>query len=1215
MNLTKTALQRPIFIFILMITAILIGSISYMGMRKENNPEVNFGTITVNTLYPGAGPDDVNQLITRKVEEAVSGVSGIREVQGLSNEGISAVVIQLELGVNTDTALNDVRTKVDAILNTLPKDARKPVVSKFDNSAQPILYLAVSSPTLASRELRDLIEDKISDRFAQVKGVANVGISGGDVREIQIRLKKDKLLQFGVGVLDVLNSVQAANANVPGGKFVTGGQDVSIRVKGDFVSVDQIKKVNVRVTDPKNPDAKAKLVPITELADIVDGIQEPNRFARLNGKDTVVLAIQKTKEGNTVEVNTAIKGLLPQLKKEYPLEFTVSFDESKTVAEAISDVVFSLILGIILVAAIVYIFLHNFRGTLIVALAIPTCIFAAFIVMSAAGFTINTLSMLGLSLAIGVLVDDAIVVLENIFRHLKMGEDPREAAINGRNEIGVAAIAITLADVVVFVPIATAQGIAGQFFKPLALTYVFAVLFSLFVSFTLTPLLAARWFKRGEDVEHAKGWFAVAFEKGFGRVERLYRRILEWSLNHRWFVFIAGNTSLLAVFMLIAGGSALTPKGAADIPKAMQTGMPLMFVYIVLGIIGVAGSTMSKGVITGKTTKTLHILALVGIVPAALSMSLFTSVPPKLIPVVAFFGSYISIVLLPATFIGLFKKVSARPIWGGALFGMVFPIAAIAGSFFGAWKAESVFKFGFIPSVDPTQVRATIELPVGSSLAETDRVAKIVEKEFLKIEDIEFTLTEVGKESGSRLSTDNSSTNFAEVSGTLKEFRSTIDKVTNNKDDLRDRKANRIVTELTKAVGKIPGASVRIAGVSSFNFGRAIQLALISDDREKLTKAAATIREKLASGAIDGVINPDVSVKSGKPEVRISPDLRKAADLGLDPTTLGTALRTMYQGNDDSKMRVNGREYGIRVMLDYADRNNRETLSTVPIRFSQGKPIYVDQVGTVSNTPGLTAINRRDRAEEIQVTADLLPGFANGVVSKKITDWIAKENLLPEGVRLRSLGEADAQARESMFLMLALVLGLFLVYAVLASLYNNYLYPFIIQLAQPQAMVGALLALVITDQAFSVIGFIGVVALIGLVGKNAILLVDYTNTLRERGRNRHDAITEAGPTRLRPIVMTTVALILGTLPVAMALGRGSEFRQSIGTIVLGGIILSTLLTLVVIPCSYTIFDDLSNLFAKWLKKPIPFGGPEGYGVQSTEVKVEEATIEGEEIVN
>ncbi|OWU66085.1 MAG: multidrug transporter, partial [Armatimonadetes bacterium Cent15-Ar3] len=513
--MTKLALSRPIFIFVLVITTILIGLMSYSGMRKENNPEVNFGTVVVTTAYPGAGPEDVNQLITRKVEQAVSGVSGIREVQGQSQEGISVVTIQLELGVNTETAVNDIRTKVDGILNSIPKDARKPVVAKFDNSSTPVLTLAVSSSTLSSRDLRDLLEDKIVDKFSQVNGVAQAQISGGDLREIQIRIKKDRLLQYGIGISDVLTAVQSANANVPGGKFVSGGQDVSVRVKGDFTKTSDIEAVVIKVSDPNNPQAKAKQVPLGAVAEVVDSIQERSRMARLNGDDTVVMSIQKTKEGNTVEVNTAAKVLITKLEAQYPIKFTAAFDESKTVDEALKDVQFSLFFGVFLVAGIVYIFLHNFRGMLIVALAIPTCIFGAFIVMRAVGFTVNTLSMLGLSLAIGVLVDDAIVVLENIFRHLKMGEDPRDAAVNGRNEIGVAALAITLADVVVFLPIAFAGGIAGQFFKSLSLTYVFAVLFSLFVSFTLTPLLAARWYKKGEDIEHPSGWFAIWFEKRF----------------------------------------------------------------------------------------------------------------------------------------------------------------------------------------------------------------------------------------------------------------------------------------------------------------------------------------------------------------------------------------------------------------------------------------------------------------------------------------------------------------------------------------------------------------------------------------------------------------------------------------------------------------------------------------------------------------------------
>ncbi len=1189
MNITRLALSRPVLIFILVISAILIGTISFKSMRKENNPEVNFGTITVTTQYPGAGPDDINQLITRKVEEAVSGVSGIREIQGQSQEGISAVVISLELGVSTDVALNDVRTKVDAITNNLPKDALKPTVNKIDNSAQPIMNLAVSSSTLSSKALRDLIDDKILDRFSQVNGVATVNISGGDIREIQIRIKKEKLLQYGIGVSDVLTAVTNANANIPGGKYVSGGRDISVRLKSDFTNVDMIRKIVIKVSDPNNPQAKARQVPITDVADIQDTIQERQRIARLNGDDTVALSIQKTKEGNTVEVATAIKAMIPQIEKEFPVKFKTQYDESILVDESLNDVTFSLILGVILVAIIVFIFLHDFRGTLVVALAIPTCLFVAMIAMKAVGFTLNTMSMLGMSLAIGVLVDDAIVVLENIFRHLKLGEDPQDAAINGRMEIGTAALAITLADVVVFLPIGFAGGVAGQFFKPLAITYVFAVLTSLFVSFTLTPLLAARWFKKGEDVEHAKGRFPVWFEKRFAALERGYRRILEWALNHRWFTFIAGNTVLISVFMLIAGGSAgaAVPASApADVrAKAMQgaiqAGMgPFMF-YIVLGVVAVAVGAISK-----KVVPKVAIYAGVGVGVVLAAVGAATGKPPVMMLIVGF--------ILTVAIWAAIKRASLRPIWGGALFGLVFPVVAILGFFFGSWKQEAVFKFGFLPPTDPVQVRASIELPTGASLAETDRVAKIVEAQFIKHPDIEFTLTDVGKQSGTAFGGDQSSSNFAEVTGKLYERRSILDKLSGNKEKLRDNKGPTIVADLTKAVGKIPGATVRIAGVSNFNFGRAIQIALRSDDRAALTKAAADIRDRLASGAIPGILNPEVSVKSGKPELQIHPDYRKAADLGMDAVTVGGALRTLYQGNDDNKLRVNGREYVVRVMLDYADRDNPDTLGTIPLRFNQGNPVYVGQLAQVDEEPGLTAINRRDRAEEIQVTADLLPGYSNGVVTSQVSDWIKKEKLVPASVNFKMLGEQDTQARESAYLMIAFFTGIFAVYAVLAALYNNWLYPMIIQLAQPQAMVGALLALILLDQSFSVVGFIGVIALVGLVGKNAILLVDYTNTLRERGRNRHDAIAEAGPTRLRPILMTTLALIFGSLPVAIGLGRGSEFRQSIFIIILGGVILSTLLTLVVIPCSYTIFDDLSNLFAKWMKKPLPFGGPDGF---------------------
>ena len=1149
MNITKVALQRPVFIFVLMLIAVVFGWSSYESMRKEKNPEVNFGTVNITTLYPGAGPDDINQLISRKIEESVAGVNGVREVTATSQEGVSQVQVTLELGVNTDNALNDIRTKIDGITNDLPKDSRKPTVAKYGNTALPILTLGVNSDSLNSQQLRDLVDDKVRDKFAQVQGVAAVTVQGGDIREIQIQISKAKLLQYGIGVTDILNAIQGAAINSPAGKYVSGDRDITVRVKSDFTKLSDAERVVINIPNPDNPQAKGQQIKLTDVATIKDSVKERTTQTRLNGKDAVVMQIQKTRDGNAIEITQAIDQVIPSVEKEYNLKLTRTFTDATSIKESLSDVTFSLVFGIILVGLIVYVFLHDIRGTLIVSLAIPTSIFGSFIVMKAVGFTINSLSMLALTLAIGVLVDDAIVVLENIYRHLKMGEDPGEAAINGRNEIGLAALAITLADVVVFLPIGFAGGITGQFFKPLALTYVFAVIFSLFVSFTLTPLLASRWYKKGEDIEKPKDRFAVWFEKRFAALEHGYRRALDWALNNRWTVFVGGNVLLILVVMFIVGSN--IPLAQAGPAKAAAAGLMPLMVSVVIGI-------------------------------------------------VASIGNFIFL-----------KRVNMRPILGGILFGILFPIAALAGSGYQNWKQDSVFKFSFLPKEDALQVKAAIELPVGSSLAETDRVTRQVEKAFIKHPGVHFTISNVGRQSGASLGGETNSPNFSEVVGTLYPKQSTLDKVTGEgkKEILRSQTGESISADLTKAIGQIPGASVRLSTQSGFNFGSAIQISLTSDNRELLEKSAQDIRDRLAGGAVPGIINPEVSTKGGKPEIRILPDYRKASDLGVDASTIGTAIRTLYQGNDDVKLRVGGREYAVRIMMTYADRDNPDTLASIPVKYKNGNPIYLGSVATIEPTPGLSKITRRGRIEEIVVNADLLPGYENGTVNAKLREYIEKEKLVPAGVTSKPLGQADSQARESGFLVSAFLTGLLAVYLVLAALYNNWLYPLIIQVAQPQAIVGALLALMITDKAFSLIGFIGLVALIGLVGKNAILLVDYTNTLRERGRNRHDAILEAGPTRLRPIIMTTLALILGTLPVALAIGRGSEFRETIGITVIGGISLSTILTLLVIPCSYTIFDDISNTIAKWTNKPMSFGGPAGFAeVNTPEPEKEPTTV-------
>lgn len=1193
MGMTRLALSRPVLIFVVMLTLVLAGFVAYRSMRVELNPEVNFGVVAVTTTYPGAGPEDVNELISRRIEEAVSGVNGIREVTSNSQEGVSIVTIQLELETNVDTALSDVRTKVDAIVNQLPTDAEKPVVNKFDNSSTPVMYLSLASDALNSRDLRTLVDENLLDRFAQIPGVAQASVSGGDVREVQVQLSKAKLLEYGIGIADVQRAVRAASINAPAGRFIQGDLEYSVRVKSDFTNLDDVR--NTVLTIPSVAQGgRSRQVRLTDIADIEDTTVERTAYSRLNGIDALVIAISKTREGNSVQVVDAAREVITGIEKEFPVKATVTYDDSKSIRESLDDVRFTLFFSVFLVAAVVYVFLHDWRGTLIVALAIPSALMGSFILMRAAGFTVNNMTMLALILAVAVLVDDAIVVLENIFRHLKRGEDPRDAALNGRGEIGIAAIAITLADVVVFVPIAFTGGIVGQFFKPMALGYVFAVLISLFISFTLTPLLAARWYRAGEDVEHAQGWFAKRFDRGFERFEGAYGRALEWSLNHRWFVFILGNVALLLIIMFIAGSFT---GGNGNIQGAIPPAMPFIFIALFLGIVVYVVNALRNWNRPKLARNVTLGLILGGIVLGVLSGGKMP--PPAAGIVLPFFAWFVY-------FVGMAirgRSQSKFRYLGSALaFGMLFPLAAVAGSLFSAYKQEPVFKGTFIPETDGTQVTATIEMPVGTSLARTQEVVERIEKIFMANPNVEYTLSTLGSQpQGGNQGAPNSGSNYAGVQATLYERGATLDRLKfwHKGEKLRWIDATEVSSELMQKVGRVPGANVTIAAAGGFSFGAPVQLSFTSDNHDQLVATAQKVRDELAKGVVKGIINPEVSSKAGKPELRILPDRLALADRGIDPQVLGGAVRTLYQGDESTKLRISGREYDVRVMLALEDRNDPNTLANVPITFAGGAPVFLSEVADIRQAPGLTKITRRGRAEEILVTADVLPGVETGSVNQEVSAWLESSKILPEGVTKRQLGAADAQAREMMPLFMAFFAGLAAVYLVLASLYNNWLYPFIIQLAQPQAIVGAMLALVITNKPFSLIGFIGLMCLIGLVGKNAILLVDYTNTLRERGRGRHDAIVEAGPTRLRPITMTTLALLIGVLPIALAIGRGSEFRETIGITIIGGISLSTLLTLFVIPASYTIFDDLSNLISRGMNKPMAFGGPDGTETEDT----------------
>jgi len=1164
----------------LMVAAVLMGYLAFSGMRKEQSPDVSFGVVTVETPYPGASPDEVNTLISRKVEEAVSGINGLRTVTATSQEGVSVVVAQFDIGTNMDAALSDVRSKVDAIVNDLPTDALKSTVSKIDTSSSPVLTMVASSSTLSNQALRDLADDKLGDIFGQIPGVASVDVNGGDVRELEVQLSKDQLLKYGIGIAQIQQAVFGATQNVPSGHLIKGDQEYNVRVLGEFKTPDDLANMVISVPDPTQPLALPQTVHLKDVAKVIDTTAERSSYTRLNGKEAVSISVQKSRDGNSIEIAKAADQAIGQIKKTYGVEIEKIYNEATQIDETLGDLSFALCFGIFLVATIVFIFLHNMRGTIIVAIAIPVCLMSSFIAMAVLGFTINSMSMLALSLAIGVLVDDAIVVLENIYRHLRKGEDPREAAINGRSEIGLAAIAITMADVVVFTPIGFMGGILGEFFKPLGLSFAATVLISLFVSFTVTPMLASRWYKAGEDMEHPVGGFARGFETAFHGLERFYKRVLEWALGHRWFVFISGFVVLIGVFMMIAGSFA--PSG----PAAVSTTIMLIPIALVIAVIAFgagywpkvlspeARRPLMKAVYVASVLVALLVLAGVAFGKGAgLAMGILAGIGGA----IGTFGAIFLVAGVAALLANIFNTRSRSRILLSALaFGLCFPIFALIGFSWAHWKGEALFKFAFMPPTDNGSVSVGIELPPDASLAATQKVVDRLEKICMSDPDVKYVLTQVGSAASGGFGAGGAlGQNRAAIQVTLFDKASFFDSFSKHTEHIRHRADTAVAADLLEKTGKIPGANVTISANNS-GFGLPIQLSLVGQDRQLLVDTAEKVVLGLRGGAIKGVISPDLSSKPGVPEKQIVPDRLKLAQYGLNVNQLGTAARILYQGDNSTKYRVNGREYDIRVMLSLADRNDPNILSELPISFVRGNPLYVSSLGTINPGLGVDVIQRRDRQDEVQVTADLLPGYAAGSVQAQIDAWMTKNHMLPEGVKELAGGQADIQGREGPALFIAIFLGLILVYMLLASLYDNLLYPFVIQLAQPQAMVGALLALMITDQTLNIVGMIGIITLVGLVGKNAILVVDYTNTLRGRGRNRHDALLEAGPTRLRPIMMTTLALILGILPVALALGRGSEFRQTIGITIIGGISLSTILTLVVIPCSYTIFDDFSS---------------------------------------
>ena len=918
----------------------------------------------------------------------------------------------------------------------LPTDAKTPTISKFALDEIPVLRMGLTS-NLPSRDFYQFIKDRIQPRLSKLAGVGQITLIGGDEREIRVNLDADKIQSYGLSILQVTQIIKASNLDFPTGKIENSKNQFIVRVAGKFNSVDALRNL-VIAKSKQGGDIK-----LSDIAEVQDGQRDFTNISRINGITSVGIIVTKQSDANSVEVSKLVRKEISKIESDYKVQnvkFDIAEDGSLYTIDAANAVKEDLILAVLLVAAVMFLFLHNIRNSFIVMLAIPASLISTFLVMYAAGYTLNLMTLLGLSLVVGILVDDSIVVLENIYHHLEKGEKPREAALNGRNEIGFAALAITLVDVVVFVPLALTGGLVGNILREFAVVVVISTLLSLFVSFTVTPLLASR-FSRLEGLTNRTiiGKFATWFEKQFKLLTVNYISILKWSLNNRWKVVLA---------------------------------------TIVLFIVSLA--------------------------------------------------------LLPAGFIG----------------------------------------FEFMTQTDRGEFAVILELPSGSSLENTNYITQTVEKKISSMPEVRKVFVNVGASNEGLVG--QSSNNISELNVTL-----------SSKNE-RKRSTDDIGEDIKEFVQQIPGVKVHVNPIGIFGTANQspIQIIVSGPSREDVMKSANIIQGFVKN--IPGTSDVRLSSEDGKPETRVEIDREKLASFGLSVADVGTALRVALTGDDDSKYRDGNNEYNIRIVLDKFDRSNIGDLGKLTFTNNKGQSVQLQQFAGIFQSNGPTKLQRRDKINAVIISSQVI-GRPSGSIGNDIKSQLAKTKL-PSGVQISYDGDLKNQADSFGSLGIAMFAAILFVYMVMVALYDSYLYPFVVLFSIPVAMVGALLALALTMKALSIFSILGVIMLIGLVGKNAILLVDRTNNMKLAGMSTFDALIEAGNARIRPIVMTTVSMIIGMSPIALSSSSGSEWKSGLAWALIGGLTSSMFLTLILVPVVYMKFEmwkvSIPAFFRKLFRKKV-----------------------------
>ncbi len=1039
MSITELVVKRPSIVVVIFTLLSFLGILSYSKLSSELMPKLTVPVVSVTTMLPGASPTEVERSITKPIEDALANLENLDEITSSSLEGVSSVILSLKPEADVDLALQDAQRKVNAIKATMPDNSTSPIVGKFAFDEMPIMRMGATAQ-MEPRKLYQLIEEEIVPELAKLEGVGNINIIGGEEREIKVNIDRRKAEINKISILQIRTAIQNSNIEFPTGKIENSTEQAVIKLAGKYQSLEQLENLIIAT----NPNSGANTY-LKEVATVIDGTKDVNTFSRINGKNSIALSIQKQSDANAVDISNAIKKSLADLEKEYDsqgLKFDVSADSSIYILKATHSVIEDLGLAVLIVALVMLLFLHSFRNALIVMIAIPASLVSVFIVMYVFGFTLNMMTLLAISLVVGILVDDSIVVLENIYRHLEKGSPKREAAIEGRSEIGFTALGITLVDVVVFLPITLVGGIIADMLLQFSMVVVVSTLMSLFVSFTLTPLLASRFGKI--EVIHKNrifGRILYWFEHAITSLTNWYVDVLKWVLAHKRYV-------------------------------------------------------------------------------------------------------------LPSIVILLFSS-----------FGLI---------------VKGYIGTEFISSGDRGEFQISLELPAKASIEQTNEAVKKVEEYFFKDPEIENIFANIGSSSSQMGGSANSLANKAEI----------IAKMV----DVKDRTHTAAISaqyaklDLEKI---LPDVKVYAAATSSGGSSAApIQIIVTGLSIESNIKFANELMRKLNS--IKGTTDIKISAETGNPEVSIEINREKMAALGLSMETVGATMQNAFAGNNNSKFTEAGKDYDINIKYDDFNKKNMDDISNFFFINNKGQIIRFDQFASITRTLGATKLERKNRIPSVTVSSQVL-GVSSGVVSSQMEEYIAQADI-PKGTSVEFGGSIKNMLSAFANMGFALLASLLSVYLIMVLLYDSYVYPFVVLFSIPVAIVGALLALALSFQPLSIFSILGMIMLVGLVAKNAILIVDFTNHLKERGKDTITALLESVHTRMRPILMTTISMIFGMMPIALAKGPGAEFKSGLAWVLIGGLTSSMILTVILVPCIYLIVDilrkEISNKNAKKMLKSI-----------------------------